>query len=317
MVLSLNCLILGQTSNKCFTEDIGQTYCVDSKVEVEFSNFKVLHFKEKLIREQIIKDVIQDKNKMDLWKVNSQKVDEEENNLQKFTESDIKDKLGGEEMNPRYLFIPTSTGPSQQGISKVTTIFEEFLNSKHGEFLKKYIEKNDPLPSYESRIQLKSIVPASFTGGHPTLLKYNLPKSNENHEPITQVSNVQFAIAEAKNNLLIFLGTSGCGKMRTCYELLCENWGLYFVASRKENGGLADIEKIQTYLETKMTKFRQSFGSFGIYNKFQQFRHSPKFRHFGRVSAVSAFIISFSSFAILQSFAISAEFRFSAKRHLA
>ncbi|POG58126.1 hypothetical protein GLOIN_2v1822442 [Rhizophagus irregularis DAOM 181602=DAOM 197198] len=170
---------------------------------------------------------------MDLWKVNSQKVDEEENNLQKFTESDIKDKLGGEEMNPRYLF-----SPSQQGISKVTTIFEEFLNSKHGEFLKKYIEKNDPLPSYESRIQLKSIVPASFTGGHPTLLKYNLPKSNENHEPITQVSNVQFAIAEAKNNLLIFLGTSGCGKMRTCYELLCENWGLYFVASRKENGDI-------------------------------------------------------------------------------
>ncbi|PKC04935.1 hypothetical protein RhiirA5_486787, partial [Rhizophagus irregularis] len=104
MVLSLNCLILGQTSNKCFTEDIGQTYRDDSKVEVEFSNFKVSHFKEKLLREQIIKDVIQDKNKMDLWKVNSQKVDEEENNLQKFTESDIKDKLGGEEMNPRYLF---------------------------------------------------------------------------------------------------------------------------------------------------------------------------------------------------------------------
>ncbi|CAB4391685.1 unnamed protein product [Rhizophagus irregularis] len=126
--------------------------------------------------------------------------------------------------------VPTSTGPSQQGISKVTTIFEEFLNSKHGEFLKKYIEKNDPLPSYESRIQLKSIVPTSLTGGRPTLLKYNLSRSEENHEPITQVSNVQFAIAEAKNNLLIFLETSGCGKTRTCYELLCENWG--FILSR-------------------------------------------------------------------------------------
>ncbi|EXX74038.1 hypothetical protein RirG_054800 [Rhizophagus irregularis DAOM 197198w] len=37
---------------------------------------------------------------------------------------------------------------------------------------------------------------------------------------------------------------------------------------------------------------------------------------FGRVLAVSAFIISFGSFAFLQSFAISAEFRFSAKHHL-
>ncbi|CAB5203218.1 unnamed protein product [Rhizophagus irregularis] len=124
--------------------------------------------------------------------------------------------------------VSTSTGPSQQGISQVTTIFEEFLNSKHGEFLKKYIRKNDPLPSYKLRIHLKSIVPASFTGGRPTLLKYNLPRSNENHEPITQVSNVQSTIAEAKNNLLIFLGTSGYGKMRT--------WGLYFVAFRKGNG---------------------------------------------------------------------------------
>uniref|UniRef100_U9TB11 Crinkler effector protein N-terminal domain-containing protein n=1 Tax=Rhizophagus irregularis (strain DAOM 181602 / DAOM 197198 / MUCL 43194) TaxID=747089 RepID=U9TB11_RHIID len=144
------------------------------------------------------------------------------------------------------LFFALKIGPSQQGISQVTTIFEEFLNSKHGEFLKKYIRKNDPLPSYKLRIHLKSIVPASFTGGRPTLLKYNLPRSNENHEPITHVSNVQSTIAEAKNNLLIFLGTSGYEKMRT--------WGLYFVTSRKGNGGSADIEKIQTYLEIKMTK---------------------------------------------------------------
>ncbi|PKB93808.1 hypothetical protein RhiirA5_440273, partial [Rhizophagus irregularis] len=140
-----------------------------------------------------------------------------------------------------------------------TTIFEEFLNSKHGEFLKKYIRKNDPLPSYKLRIHLKSIVPASFTGGRPTLLKYNLPRSNENHEPITQVSNVQSTIAEAKNNLLIFLGTSGYGKMRT--------WGLYFVAFRKGNGGSADIEKIQTYLEIKMTKdFEQNCKNYCLKN---------------------------------------------------
>ncbi|CAI2171602.1 18861_t:CDS:2, partial [Funneliformis geosporum] len=59
----------------------------------------------------------------------------------------------------------------------------------------------------------------------PSLLKYNLPG-----------------------------GMSGCGKMRTCYELLCENWGLYFVTSRKGNGGSADIDKIQSYLDANMTE---------------------------------------------------------------
>ena len=53
---------------------------------------------------------------------------------------------------------------------------------------------------------------------------------------------------------MIFLGTSGCGKTRTCYELLCENWGLYFVASRKGNGGSADIEKIHSHLDANMTE---------------------------------------------------------------
>ncbi|CAB4491617.1 unnamed protein product [Rhizophagus irregularis] len=37
MVFSLNCLILGQTSNKCFTEDIGQTYRDDIKDAIDIA----------------------------------------------------------------------------------------------------------------------------------------------------------------------------------------------------------------------------------------------------------------------------------------
>ncbi|PKK58569.1 hypothetical protein RhiirC2_720420 [Rhizophagus irregularis] len=143
-------------------------------------------------------------------KVDSKKVYEEENNLKEFTESDIKDKLRGEKMIPQFPL-------------------EDYFKAK------------------ETNIQdIHVFIVSTSTGGRPTLLKYNLPRSNENHEPITQVSNVQSTIAEAKNNLLIFLGISGYEKMRT--------WGLYFVAFRKGNGGSADIEKIQTYLEIKMTK---------------------------------------------------------------
>ncbi|CAG8513707.1 14506_t:CDS:2 [Funneliformis mosseae] len=94
MMLSLNCLILGQASKKGFTEDIGERYTNDDNLEVEFSKFKVSHLIEKLIRRQTIKDINQNSEHIDLWKVDSTKVDEEDVNLEKFTESDIKSKLG-------------------------------------------------------------------------------------------------------------------------------------------------------------------------------------------------------------------------------
>ena len=100
-MLSLNCLILGQASEKSLTKNIGEKYFDDNNVEIKFSEFKVSHFKEMLFREQIIKDLIRDKNKMKLWKVDSKKANEEENNLEEFTENDIKEKLGGELMKPR------------------------------------------------------------------------------------------------------------------------------------------------------------------------------------------------------------------------
>ncbi|RIA80809.1 hypothetical protein C1645_838041 [Glomus cerebriforme] len=173
----------------------------------------------------------------------------------------------------------TSAGSFQQGITQVALkpdeIFKNFLRSKHSQFLDTYIKNNDPLPLYDSsrtkdsqrtspetdvglhtslyiinrsltlsRI-LKIPVPVT-SSNHPSLLLYNL------HEPITQISAVQSAITKAKNNLLIFLGTYGCEKMRTCYELLCENWELYFVALRKGNGGSADIEAIEIHLSEKL-----------------------------------------------------------------
>ncbi|PKK55849.1 hypothetical protein RhiirC2_764549, partial [Rhizophagus irregularis] len=100
MILSLNCLIPGQASDKCFAEDIGETYYDDSNIVVEFSDFKVSHFKEKLFRREEVKVKVQNTSKIDLWKVDGKKVDKEENNLIEFNESNIKDKLRGKKMNP-------------------------------------------------------------------------------------------------------------------------------------------------------------------------------------------------------------------------
>ncbi|CAG8587145.1 8925_t:CDS:2 [Cetraspora pellucida] len=134
-------------------------------------------------------------------------------------------------------------------------IFENFLNSEHSQFLKSYVTNNDALPLYKSKTPLKTDVPATSSEERPSLLLYNLPGGIiEKHQPITRISDIQSAIAKAKNNLLVMLGTSGCRKTRTSYELLCENWGLYFVASRKGNGGSGDIEAIKNYLEEKVTE---------------------------------------------------------------
>src|SRR6266542_331906 len=145
-----------------------------------------------------------------------------------------------------FIFLPSVIPPEPD------VIFKEFLESEHGQFLESYIKNNDPLPSYESSIHIKTSVPATSKGDRPSLLLHNLP-GNGIIQPITQVSSIQSAMSEAKNHLLVLLGSSGCGKTRSCYELLCCNWGLYFVASRKGNGGSDDIEMIGKYLLKKMT----------------------------------------------------------------
>ncbi|GES89423.1 hypothetical protein GLOIN_2v1483424 [Rhizophagus clarus] len=147
---------------------------------------------------------------------------------------------------PTIIALPLQDVP-QVTLPKPSEIFKNFLKSKHRQFLNEFIKNNDALPSYDSGMSsLKTSVPANSSGDRPSLLLHNLSGDDYKHKPITQVLEVQSAIAKAKakNNMLIFLGTSGCGKTRTCYELLCENWGLYFVTSKQGNGGSADIERI-------------------------------------------------------------------------
>jgi hypothetical protein len=85
----------------------------------------------------------------------------------------------------------------------------------------------------------------TLTQSSVCLLLHNLP--GDSYQPITQAAKIQSAMKKAKNNLLVLLGTSGHGETKTCYELLCCDWGLYFIASRKGNGGSGDIEAIEGY----------------------------------------------------------------------
>ncbi|RIA79786.1 hypothetical protein C1645_839928 [Glomus cerebriforme] len=263
----LNYFILGTGAS--YTFDINNE---KNKDVVTFSHFR------DAIKENIENAKL---DRLRLWKVCIDTRNKRDKYLElkkSSAETDVEKNFEGKELEPSWEIaksFPTTltehihiivqppspaitAGPSRS-ITQVTppeptAIFEEFLNSKHGRFLKTYIKQNDALPSFDPKISPKISVPATSSGKRPSLLLHNLPEDCQKHKPITQISDVQSAIIEAKNNLLIFLGTSGCGKTRTCYEILCENWGLYFVASRKGNGGSADIEAIETHLSEKLTQ---------------------------------------------------------------
>src|SRR5581483_8824759 len=98
MELSLNCLVLGQTSDVIFTKYIGKESGIDG-VQVKFDQLTVAGFKKLLLHEEQLKGI----TNMDLFKVDSKKVKEEKNNLKEFTESDITKKLGCEVMVAQFL----------------------------------------------------------------------------------------------------------------------------------------------------------------------------------------------------------------------
>ena len=83
MELSLNCLVLGRTSDDIFTKYIGKESRIDG-VQVEFDQLTVAGFKKLLLREEQLKGI----TNMDLLKVEL-KLDSLENKIYKINE--IKD----------------------------------------------------------------------------------------------------------------------------------------------------------------------------------------------------------------------------------
>ncbi|CAG8482141.1 8995_t:CDS:2, partial [Paraglomus brasilianum] len=133
------------------------------------------------------------------------------------------------------------------------TVFQQFLESIHGRFLDQYITKNDELPQFDPPLTVSLKVTVLAYEGYPSLLLHALPGDvKEDNQPITQAKSIITAMNGAKNNMLVLLGTSGCRKTRTCYEVLCLCWGFYFTASRKGNGGSSDIESIRSFIKASL-----------------------------------------------------------------
>src|SRR5688572_5485100 len=144
---------------------------------------------------------------------------------------------------------------------KPNAIFDKFIKQEHGVFLNKYLCEDPPLPSFNitpensnaSRIKIN--IPMLYEGA-PSLLLHKLPEPGPDCKPLTRAENVLKAMKQAidnNSNMLIMLGVSGCGKTRTCYEVLCTTYGLYFVANNCGNGGPKDIIDLVSMLSSQLT----------------------------------------------------------------
>ncbi|PKY20436.1 hypothetical protein RhiirB3_433733 [Rhizophagus irregularis] len=91
------------------------------------------------------------------------------------------------DIQSKWLTLTLQGVPQGVTLFQTNEIFENFLKSKHGQFLNKFIKNNDSLPSYDSGMSsLKTSVPAIFSGDCPSLL-HNLPRDDHKYKPITRV----------------------------------------------------------------------------------------------------------------------------------
>ena len=101
MIFTLNCLFLGQASDRSIPVIISEENTVGHS-SIKYKEITVSHVKSLILSGKGMSDYPLDK--LDLWKVDRVSVDKNDEVLETFsTEDDIKEKLGGELMKPRLL----------------------------------------------------------------------------------------------------------------------------------------------------------------------------------------------------------------------
>jgi len=100
MIFTLNCLFLGQASDRSIPVIISVETTVGNS-SIKYEEITVSHVKYLILSGKGMSDYPLDK--LDLWKVDRVSVDKNDEVLETFsTEDDIKEKLGGELMYPRF-----------------------------------------------------------------------------------------------------------------------------------------------------------------------------------------------------------------------
>ncbi|GBB93766.1 hypothetical protein RclHR1_22280002 [Rhizophagus clarus] len=99
MIFSLNCLFLGEASIRSISVDISDEIIVSNN-RIKYEDIKVSHVKSLILSE---KGINYSPDNLNLWKVDRVSIDKNDELLDTFsTENDIREKLGGELMQPRF-----------------------------------------------------------------------------------------------------------------------------------------------------------------------------------------------------------------------
>ena len=106
MVVSLNCLLLGDTFDGIFKVNVGNNFKDDNNVKIEISDFTVTDLKMLIQR---TKKELKGSGSMNLWKV---EIEDESKLKGVFTEKDIENKLNGKKMGSLTKFRAEDNFPA-------------------------------------------------------------------------------------------------------------------------------------------------------------------------------------------------------------
>ncbi|GBC03588.1 hypothetical protein RclHR1_00520040 [Rhizophagus clarus] len=263
MIASVNCLILGEAPKNNFNVVVGEEYINDEKIVVDFDHLTVSNFKELLFRRGKVKMAVRDPDSMDLYKVElslsrlkdkTYTIDEIEN-LGVMMESmfEFKEYFNNDDKKPKPRYLHIFIVPTIVASAAVFETVDEVLRKvdSHWERFKEKLVKKIELEEFRVSDHIyKDSINASgipVIEGNPSFLLHSLPDSDNNEGYIPEDVLTNLIKKVMGQRWLFLMGTSGSGKTRSLYELLCRTYGIYFTlntgnGSKNNNLGSRDMD---------------------------------------------------------------------------
>ncbi|PKY57575.1 hypothetical protein RhiirA4_478724 [Rhizophagus irregularis] len=227
--MSLNCLLLGENSNKSFSVDVGEITVIpinQNSFQFKFNKIKISHIKI-LISCQMIDENIKPATLL-LWKVDGKKVEYNKDALKSFfSEDDIKEYLGGELMESRYMLTKYFTEENFEKIEEEIHIIIQVLAVAAPVSATAVSSQN--VTQEEEHITIEKIVKTSQIIGNkdsPVITMYKYIERTHIQQFIkdTIKTNLEaFEIGSSRTNDyqgISISGGSGTGKTRHGFETI-------------------------------------------------------------------------------------------------
>ncbi|EFJ13016.1 hypothetical protein SELMODRAFT_424880 [Selaginella moellendorffii] len=130
-----------------------------------------------------------------------------------------------------YVKVEIAPPPSVPSSRSLDAIFGEWKLA-YGDFITKFLQQGG------LGVQPQWGVPVGFDG-RPSILFHKLQDRWTSDSDAWKL--LDYTLRSKKSGCIPLMGVSGCGKTRTVFEILAANWGFFWTASSKRNGGSQDM----------------------------------------------------------------------------